>query len=309
MTLLVICQNKEPQPWVDALMKIDSRLDIRIWPDEGEPNDITFALVWQHPHGVLQRYPNLKTVSSMGAGVDHILQDPQLPSGLKLVRIIDPGLVDDMFDYLSMAVASYRHHQHRYFNYQASGRWSPDAPLKKSALTIGVMGLGQLGEVVASRFAAQNFKVVGWSTSEKNIPQVTAFVGESQQKEFFNRTNILINLLPLTDATRSILNAVNLSQLKKPAYLINVGRGQHLVEDDLRHLLESEKLSGACLDVFSEEPLSVDHWFWRHPQIKVTPHVSSLTQPDRVAPQIVQNYQQTFLGLPLLNQVDLNRGY
>jgi len=174
---------------------------------------------------------------------------------------------------------------------------------------VGIMGLGHLGSDAARKLHALGFPVSGWSRTPKSIDGVTGFAGEGDLDTFLSGADILICLLPLTSATQGILNCRTLSKLPAGAYLINAARGEHLMEGDLIAALESGHLSGACLDVFREEPLPESHPFWSHPQVTVTPHVASLTYPRDVAPQIVANYHRVRAGQLPWNIVDLKRGY
>jgi len=153
------------------------------------------------------------------------------------------------------------------------------------------------------------FPVSGWSRTPKSIEGVAGFTGDGGLDDFLSGADILICLLPLTPATRGILNRRTLSKLPAGAYLINAARGEHLLEEDLIAALEGGHLSGACLDVFREEPLPESHPFWSHPQVTMTPHVASLTYPRDVAPQIVANYHRVRAGQVPWNVVDLKRGY
>lgn len=171
------------------------------------------------------------------------------------------------------------------------------------------MGLGKLGGYSAGRLATMGFNVIGWSRSPKSIPGVKAYAGEEQLDEFLSQADMLICLLPLTEKTRWILNRELFSKLPKGSILVNVARGENLVEKDLLTALDDGLLRGACLDVFKEEPLPEDHLFWGHEKILITPHCSSVTAPESVAPQIVQNYRLMRNNDSLLNQVDMLRGY
>ena len=174
---------------------------------------------------------------------------------------------------------------------------------------IGVLGLGKIGALVAERFAQLGFPVSGWSASAKNIPGVTSFQGEGELARCLAQSDILINLLPLTDSTTGILNMDTLKQLPQGAYVINVGRGGHLVDEDLLSLLDSVHLGGALLDVFHQEPLPNDHPFWTHPKVSITPHIASQTNKDTAMAQIIENYQRLQSGEPLLHQVQVHKGY
>jgi glyoxylate/hydroxypyruvate reductase A len=153
------------------------------------------------------------------------------------------------------------------------------------------------------------FKVAGWSRTPKEIDEIQTFFGDDQLVGFLAKAQILVCLLPLTLETRNILNRNTFNKLPKGAYVINVARGDHLVDQDLLDALENGQLAGACLDVFRIEPLPENHPFWHHPDIRITPHISSLTDPAAVAPVIYDNYRRLTAGLPLLNQIDVESGY
>ncbi|NET52567.1 MAG: glyoxylate/hydroxypyruvate reductase A, partial [Merismopedia sp. SIO2A8] len=187
--------------------------------------------------------------------------------------------------------------------------WHQQVPKSMAATTIGIMGLGKLGEYSASQLSKMGFRTIGWSRSQKSILGVKAYVGEGQLDQFLSQTDILVCLLPLTDQTYDILNLELFNKLPQGSYLVNVARGNHLVEEDLITALSTNQLRGACLDVFREEPLPQGHPFWAHKKILITPHCSSITDPRSVAPQIVQNYRLMQSGGVLLNQVDIQQGY
>lgn len=314
MAITFICPNRDTAPWIQALKELDSTLDIRVWPQDHPRTQIELALTWNHPKGVLQEYPNLGCICSMGAGIDHLLTDPSLPDpdlpgNPAIVRLVDQKLIWDMSEYLLLAVL---HHFRQFDSYQAQQRennWQPLLPLERKEMVIGIMGMGQLGKAAAKRLQEAGFHVCGWRNSPKKIDTIPSFHGRDQLDAFLSRAQILICLLPLTHQTRQILNQNTFSKLPHGAYLINVGRGNHLKEADLLSAVDQGKISGACLDVFQTEPLPEDHPFWRHPKIRITPHISSQTKPLSVAPQILSNLNRLRRGQSLLNQVDIKRGY
>ncbi|MGD1948525.1 MAG: 2-hydroxyacid dehydrogenase [Leptolyngbyaceae cyanobacterium] len=309
MTLSLICPTKYSAPWVAAIEAIAPEIDLRVWPDDDDKADVTFALVWAQPEGIFAEYPNLQVISSMGAGVDNLLQDPSIPEQATIVRIVDPRLVSQMGDYVLAATLNHVRQFPTYAQQQQQQQWQPLQPRNIDEVTVGMMGLGQIGRAVANRLAQAGFQVVGWSRGAKIMAGVTVFAGKNQMQDFLSASEILVCLLPLTSATENILNAETLAQLPQGAYLINVARGNHLVEEDLLSLLDDDHLSGACLDVVSQEPLPQEHPFWSHPKITITPHIASLTDPVSVAPQIVENYRRMMARQPLLNQVDRQQGY
>ncbi|MEM7062913.1 MAG: glyoxylate/hydroxypyruvate reductase A [Cyanobacteria bacterium P01_B01_bin.77] len=309
MTLSLICPTKDPTLWVTVIQAIAPEIDLRIWPDDGNKVDVTFALVWAQPQGIFSQYPNLQVISSMGAGVDNLLQDRSISPQTKVVRMVDPQLVNQMGDYVLAAVLNHVRQFPTYGQYQQQRQWQPLPPCNINEVTIGVMGMGQIGSAVATRLSQLGFRVLGWSRREKSIAGVQAFVGQQQQTDFLAASEILVCLLPLTAETENILNTETLNQLPQGSYLINVARGNHLVEKDLLSLINNNHLAGACLDVFRQEPLPQEHPFWSHPKITITPHIASLTDPVSVAPQIVENYRRMESGKPLLHQVDIHQGY
>ena len=309
MAIAILSSDRDLQPWVTALKAIDPAIDVRLWPEDGPKDEVTFALCWQQPAGSLGEYPSLRCVSSMGAGVDHLLGDPALPAQVPVVRLVDPGLAQGMFEYVCAAAMAYFREFDRYQVLQQQRRWWPYiAPTMKNT-TIGVMGLGQLGRYVAEKLAQLGFAVRGWSRSPKSIPEVETYHGAPQLGEFLAPVNILVCLLPLTAETSEVLNRSLFDQLPTGACLINVARGEHLVEADLMAALDQGQLRGACLDVFQQEPLPADHPFWTHEKITVTPHCSSITDPRAVAPQVMENYRRMRQGQPLINQVSRDKGY
>ena len=309
MALLIIAPDIKVTSWVKNLSNLDPGIDIRVWPEAGKADDIEFALSWHHPPGELKQYRNLKCIASLGAGVDHIMRDPDLPDKVPVTRVVEHSMAQSMSEYVVLGVLNYCRHFSVYQADQAQKQWRPRKPLLAENTHIGIMGLGQLGADAARKLKVLGFKVAGWSRRPKDIAGVQSFAGKSALADFLSRSHILICLLPLTPATEGILNRQTFKKLPAGAYVINVARGQHLVEKDLIEALDSGHLAGACLDVFDIEPLPQDHPFWSHPKIKVTPHISSITFSRAVAPQIIENYHRTQSGKPLLNVVDVKRGY
>ena len=309
MVLSLICPTKDPAPWVAAIKAIAPDIDLRLWPDDDDKADVSFTLVWAQPQGVFSQYPNLQVISSMGAGVDNLLQDTSIPSQATVVRMVDPRLVSQMGDYVLAAVLNHVRQFPDYGQYQHKQQWQPLQPRNVYEVTVGIMGIGQIGSAVATRLHQVGFQVLGWSRRAKSVADVQVFAGQQQLSDFLAVSEILVCLLPLTTETENMLNADTLGQLPQGAYVVNVARGNHLVEEDLLSLINNNYLAGACLDVFRQEPLPKDHPFWSHPKITITPHIASLTDPVSVAPQIVDNYRRMLSGQPLLNQVDIQRGY
>ena len=309
MSLVLLAPDRDMQSWEEALMEVDPNLEIEIWPDVKEKSKVHFVVAWNQPKHVLDSYPNLKAVSSLGAGVDHILRDEALSDQVSVCRVVTTSLVRQMKEYVLNAVLNYQRNTIKYIRQKQKGVWEVHPNKAPEDFSIGVMGLGELGRPAAEQLAGLGYRVMGWSRSAKDIAQVNTFAGDGELGAFLSNCRVLVCMLPLTDQTEGILDLEVFKKLKRPGYLINVARGEHLVEEDLVYALDKGWLEGATLDVFSEEPLPNRHSFWNRENIMITPHVSSLTPPGEVAEQIVDNYKRALSGIELRNVVDRDKGY
>ena len=309
MALLFLSEADPVDPWREALLAEMPDLDIRVWPDQvGDPDDIDVALVWNPPPGELSRYPNLKAILSLGAGIDALTQDDTLPD-LPLARMVDPSMTSTMAEYILLAVL--RHHRHfdLFEREQRAGRWTFVFPKRPEDRTIGILGLGELGEAAACRLHDHGFDVRGWSRSPKTIEDVRSFHGRDQLESFLEAAEILVCLLPLTPDTHGILDASLFAALPKGACLINAARGGHLVENDLLDALEQGQLSAATLDVFETEPPPATSPLWLHERVLITPHVASYCVPETAAKSVAANIKRARSDEPLQHLVDRRRGY
>ena len=309
MSIVIVCPNRDMSQWVAALHSIDPALRVEVWPEIRDYGAVELALCWNQPPYVLDQFPRLKCISSLGAGVEHLLNDTTIQAGIPLVRLVDEDLKQSMAEYVMLGVLKHFRRFKDYRRQQKQARWEPQQIPHISQLGIGIMGFGEMGGYVAGKLSDLGFKVYGWNRSRKRTGPIKIYSGCDELGEFLKSSNVLLCLLPLTDETKNILNAQNFSQLPPGAYLINVGRGGHLVEDDLLAALDSGQLSGALLDVFGEEPLPEQHPFWSHEKITVTPHIASVTNPGSASAQIIENYRRALGDGPLLNLVDIDRGY
>jgi glyoxylate/hydroxypyruvate reductase len=295
--------------WRAQLTRLTSELEVRVWPELGDPAEIDYALVWRPEPGFLASLPSLKLILSLGAGVDHLLGDPQLPRHIPIVRLVDPHMTDAMSEYVVLQVLRLHRRDLDYRAQQEAGIWRELDQRNAAARRVGILGLGELGLDAAKKLKALGFDVAGWSRSEKNLAGIKSYGGPAGLSLLLARSEILVCLLPLTSETEGILNASSLALLPRGAALINAARGAHLVEADLLVALASGQVSAAVLDVFREEPLPADHPFWHHPRVVVTPHVAAFTNPTTAAPIILDNIRRFEEGRPLLNLVDRPRGY
>tara|TARA_R110001599_G_scaffold1889_4_gene9910 strand:+ start:364022 stop:364948 length:927 start_codon:yes stop_codon:yes gene_type:complete len=308
MSLLLIAPNRDLKPLSEALENIDHNLEVDIWPKVKNKDRVTFAVAWNHPKNVLGNYPNLKAVSSLGAGVNHLLNDENLPDNVKLARLITPSLKNEMAEYVLQAVLAYRHHTTRYADQKREAFWDKHKLIPKEDSVVGILGFGEMGSSVADLLILNGYKVNTWSRSKKDYEGITSY-NKDELNEFLNNTNILICTLPLTVETQGILDLELFKKLKKPAYLINAGRGQHLIEEDLIYAIDTGVLAGAWLDVFEEEPLPSNHLFWNRPKIMITPHIAAVTDSNEAAEQIIENYKRSLSGMEMVNSVDRKKGY
>lgn len=306
---IVIINPKGVEPWISALKKVDPQLDIRTFPNDSNREEIDFALTWRHPHGIFKDYPNLKCISSMGAGVDHLLKDSELPNDISITRLVDPYLAQDMAEFVLALIMNHLRDLNAYKIKQTQSIWKPGDYLRIKDVKIGIMGMGAIGKAVAMELQKSGFNVIGWVRTPKEGMGVPIYTGGKEFSKFLTGIDVVVCVLPLTPQTKGILNKITFQQLPKNAFVINVGRGEHLVEEDLLQFIADGHLSGASLDVFSEEPLPSQDPIWKHPRINVTPHIASLTNPESVAPQIVENYYRMKEGKSLLNIVSREKGY
>ncbi|HCB1501974.1 glyoxylate/hydroxypyruvate reductase A [Klebsiella oxytoca] len=298
--------------WITELEKQLPGSRVREWkPGDNQPAD--YALVWHPPVEMLQGR-DLKAVFALGAGVDSILsklrEHPEmLPLSIPLFRLEDTGMGLQMQEY---AVSQVLHWFRRFDDYQAlkqEARWQPLNEYHRNEFTIGIMGAGVLGAKVAEGLQAWGFPLRSWSRSRKSWPQATSFAGEEELGEFLSSTRVLINLLPNTAETVGIINKTLLAQLPDNSYVLNLARGVHVVEDDLLAALDSGKLKGAMLDVFSCEPLPKESPLWAHPRVAMTPHVAAVTRPQEAIAYIAGTIGQLERGETVSGQVDRQRGY
>ncbi|MCF4101977.1 glyoxylate/hydroxypyruvate reductase A [Gillisia sp. M10.2A] len=306
MSVLVICPGKNPEEWVKELKNNHPGMNIYIYPEEHDKEEVEYVVSWKHPRGIFRNYPNLKVIASMGAGVDHITSDPEIPDNIAITRIVDEQLTRDMSTFVMALVLDHIRDLSQHFN---NINWEPFYYKRPEEVSVGIMGMGVLGKAVAQTLVNNNFQVSGWSRTPVEVNNITTYHGKKQQEQFLNNTSVLICLLPLTQETENILNKELFEKLPQGAYVINVARGQHLVEHDLLEMLDNEHLSGASLDVFRTEPLPQEHAFWKHPKIKITPHIASITNPKSAAAQVAQNYERMTEDEPLLNKVERAKGY
>lgn len=307
MILLICAPGRDHSGLVQRIGQLAPDLDVRVWPDVGCPQAVDFAVVWKHPAGLLRELTGLKAVSSLGAGVEHLLNDPDLPPNLPVGRLVGPRLAADMAGYLVAQILGDWRRLDRFPHHQRRKQWRPWAPDRPPQ--VGLLGFGRMGKRAARAFKALKVPVAAWRRSAGAEASIPLHHGRHGLETLAGWSNYLVCLLPLTDHTREILDQELFRRMKPDSVLINVGRGEHLVEKDLLDALSKNRPRLAILDVFGEEPLPPQHPFWSHPAVRITPHCASLTQPAEAAELIVASVRRVQAGRPPLDPVQWELGY
>jgi len=294
--------------WAEVFAREAPQLPFHIWPDIGDPLQVRFLAAWEPPPDIRGAFPNLQVLFSSGAGVDQF-DLSQLPADLPLVRMVEPGIINGMVEYVSWAVLAMHRDMLQYQRQQRRGQWKVVPVRPASQCRVGVLGLGSLGQAALTRLLGFGFDCAGWSRSRHSVDGVQCFAGADELPAFLARTDVLVCLLPLTTETRGFLNADLFAQLPRGAGLVHVGRGPQLVAQDLLKALEEGRLAEAVLDVTDPEPLPAGHAFWQHPNIWLTPHIASMTQPGTAAHAVLENIRRFEAGESMLGRVDRTRGY
>jgi len=300
--ILFASETEKPGFWIPLLQQALPRDEFVTEAGGG----IDVALIATPPKGLLARLGSVKLIQSLWMGVDRLLEDPGLPKGVPLARLIDPGMVAAMSETVLAHVLDWHKHHYRYRAQQAERQWRRRKQYLASDRTVGILGLGELGSDAARRLRALDFNVAGYSRRPKSLPGVQCF---TELEPMLRITDVLVCLLPLTAQTHGILNGRNLGKLRKYACVVNVARGGHLVVPDLLQLLDSGHLGHAFLDVFDPEPLPASSPLWKHPGVTITPHSAALTEPRTAIPKIAENLERVRRGETPLHLVDFSAGY
>ena len=309
MAILFHCPSPSRQVWLDNLRLNAGDTEIRVWPDAGDRADITFAAVFGMPPGSLATFPNLKGICSLGAGVDHLLADPDLPRDVPIARLVDPVMADRMAEYVTAHALNHHLSTMEYAAQQAAGVWARLPYRDARERTATVVGLGILGRRCAGLLRDVGFRVTGWSRTPRAIEGIETAAGTDALDRLLAGAEIVVLVLPSTAGTRDLLDARRIALLPPGAAVINVARGELVDEGALLAALDDRPLSGATLDVFRTEPPPADHPYWRHPKVRLTPHISSLSEPTSGVRIVYQQYLRLMRGLPMTDLVDPGLGY
>ncbi|MEM7123239.1 MAG: NAD(P)-dependent oxidoreductase [Pseudomonadota bacterium] len=272
--------------------------------------DIEFALCWEPADDAFNAYPALKLVSSIAAGVHNILRCSSLPETVLVTRVRDPQQARDMAAFAVRQVVDVHRRMAELTQQEAARVWKRMPYASTQSYRIAVLGYGLMGHAVSDTLSNLGYHVVAYA---KNTRSPTGSVRVFSEREgvlvAVRDANVVIDLMPATDDTNGLLNATLFSALADSATLIQLGRGPHLVEDDLLAALESGKIGHAALDVFATEPLPKDHIFWSHPKISVTPHIAAESRKDNVARLVVDDIRSVWSGAHPVGLIDRSRGY
>lgn len=293
----------------DALRRELPQLSVRVWPDIGNPLDICYALVSRIPRGVLASLPGLKMVGSLHAGVEHLLAHGMITEGVPITRPVPVNGDRFINEYVLAHVLMHHRNLPHYARLQQESRWEKLPILPISQRAVGVLGMGAMGAPAALLLSQVGFDVAGWARLPRQGYPLPIYSGEDGLKELMERSEILVNLLPLTELTRDLLNAERLGWMPKGSVLINLGRGEHVVDADLLEALDCGRLSAASLDVFRVEPLPPEHPFWRHPALTITPHAARNVDAVEVVRQFAEEVRRHAAGEGLRYAVNRESGY
>jgi glyoxylate/hydroxypyruvate reductase A len=308
--IVVKAHSKERmRSWFEIFERELPDIPVRLWPDYDDPAKVEFVIASELPAGEFAKFANLKFVASMAVGVERLLGDKTMPAHIPIVRSVNPARGDTMTEYVALHVLRYFRRMPDYHSNQDRHHWARLPDRAAADTGVGLMGLGNLGLMAAERLRLFNFPVAGWVRNARDIDGIETFAGKERFHAFLARSQIVVCLLPLTPETRNILDARAFAAMPRGSYLINAGRGEHIVDEDLLSALDSGQLAGATLDVFRTEPLPPGHPYWSHPKITVTPHNAAATREAHGADVVLDNIRRARAGQPLVNLVDKAAGY
>jgi glyoxylate/hydroxypyruvate reductase A len=294
--------------WRDTVAEKLPDLELRIWPEAGEPADIEYLAFMQPDFDILPAFPNLKAMFSRSAGVEAFVDHPKMPK-VPLGKMEPPGGDPMMTEYVVMHVLRFHRDMPGYQMAQAKREWRRTRIVRPEERRVGFLGYGMMAKAPALVLKSLGFKVSAWVRSPREKEEVPILHGRDQLEPFLNQTDIAVCLLPLTRETEGIFCARTFAMMPRGAMLINVGRGKHVVYEDLIRALDSGQLSYAALDALWPEPLPSDSPLWLHPKITVMPHVARRPTVAQLVTEIAANIKSLNNGGGLLQQIDTAMGY
>jgi glyoxylate/hydroxypyruvate reductase A len=313
-TIVVATGDWDLESWRQAFCAVLPRHHVVTLQDTFAPETVRYAATWKHPSGSLSGFRNLAAIFSLGAGVDHLFGDPELPA-VPIVRVVDPDLTGRMSEWVVLHVLMHHRQQRMYDWQQAEKIWDEDRYQPAAhEIHVGVMGLGVIGRDAALKLRRIGFNVSGWSRTAKTLTAIPCYSGAAELDAFLAATEILVALMPLTGQTRGILNRTLFEKLSRKGYfgapiLLNAGRGSLQVESDIIACLDDGTLFAATLDVFETEPLPPQSPLWTHPRVTITPHNSGISSPASITRYVAQQIAAYERGESLQNLVDREQQY
>ncbi|MCR9060474.1 MAG: glyoxylate/hydroxypyruvate reductase A [Rhodobacteraceae bacterium] len=308
MTILLNNNGHDNETWRKEFVKQLPAFNVRLLSEIDAPDNVTYAMVWNHPKGDLLRYPNLKAIFSLGAGAENFIGDDALPD-VPIVLLADPNVARDMAAHALYWVMDCHRRYPLYREQQASGIWLRASITATPDFSVGVLGLGRIGTEVAYQIARFGYKVSGWDLFEKSLDGISTVSGMASLNDFLSGNDVVINCLPLTPSTRHSLGDAEFGAMREGTYFINISRGAVVQDEALIRALNSGHLAGAALDAFATEPLPADSPYWTHPRVNITPHMSGATFASNAVKVIVENVKRVECGESPFPILDRARGY
>jgi glyoxylate/hydroxypyruvate reductase A len=306
---ILLYSPEDQDALASGLAKALPEATIHVWRARQALQPCDYAVLWAPPASLFDGQDKLKAVFALGAGVDSLMRCPGLPAGVLVIRIEDAGMADQMIEYALYAALQRLRRFDQYRRLSSEGSWQPLPFTARADIRVGILGLGELGWRVAGALSAFGFSVSAWSRSEKQVDGILCCHGSAGLDAVLASSDVLVVLLPLTDATRGLLDRRALSLLPEGASLVNLARGPIIVDEDLLAMLETGHIGTAFLDVFSVEPLPPEHPYWGHPRVCVTPHVAAVIPPGESVTQISGKIRALEAGQTVSGMVDAGRGY
>ncbi len=308
--MVLVCKTGgagDDERWKAELRRLMPELEIRDWPDTGDPAEVEFVLLFASAPDLFEGMTGLRAVLSAGAGVDGFLED--LPAGVPAARLVDPWMQTAMAAWVVHAVLHFARNMPAYASQQARGVWRELFEEYFEPRRVGILGCGEIGRRTGGVLADLGFRVTGWTRTPRDLGMLENSYGEDGLDDLLSGSEFLVCLLPLTVETEGLLDAARLARLPEGAFFVNASRGRVVVQADLVAALDSSRLGGAWLDVTDPEPLPPGDPLWRHPKVWITPHVAGVTNPVTGAALVAENIRRARAGEPLTHPVDVTRGY
>ena len=297
----------ERRQWVENLTRELPGMRIQLWPDIDEPNSVEYAVFWVHDTDDLHRYPKLRAILAVTAGVEQFLEGgyPDVP----IVRLSDVRMAGEMAAYAVHWVVHFHRRMDAYLDAQTTRVWKPIRATEAQDHPVGILGFGMMGRRVGDSLARLGYPVRAWTRTGGHNTGITHHRGTEGLSDLLRSSSAVINTLPLTPETAGLMNAERFACFREGSLYVSVGRGGTTVENDLLAALDDGPLDAAVLDVTATEPLPTESPLWKHPRVRITPHASGFTRARTAAPVIAANIRRIHRGEQPFPLYDPSRGY